>query len=849
MLGKSFLLLTFLFLTVSYTLNVGCSNASSVGNSETGSERLAPDIIPHDPFQVSSSNPNGRVFAEMSGSQSVIVILIKFPDKENVKTRDEVHSLVFTSMNDYFHEVSYGLVSLTGAVTAKWYTLSRNMTYYGANPEPPSRHWTLIQDAVDVADNDVDFRNYKYVLIVHSGDSQAQSSDPNDIWSYAAIGSQTVRTRDGSLTLGVAVLAELNPLGSYAHETCHMFGLPDLYNYKVAGTADNFVGDWDLMASGSWANGGNTPVHLSSWCKIQLGWIKQSQVQTLPAGQLNKVIVNPLETNTPGTLAVKVPLKEGPGSSVIYYLVEVRRKTGYDAYLPGEGVIIYYVNETKRSGEGPVRIQSANPSLDNAARRVESVFTDNLNGIRIVVLSVSPGGAYEIEFGKAPLPTFSVTVQALYGNIMVNLDNVAYQTDQNGRVTIPSVSQGSHVIEIQSTIVVGSGIRVLFKQWADGANQNPRTVTVSDNISLVANWRTQYLLTIISPYDHFTGGWYDAGSAATFAITSIIVDYGNGTRRLFSGWTGDYNGGDSIGTLNMDGPKTVTANWKTQYFLTIQSDYGNPSGGGWYDAESTAEIFVITPYPRERGIQYVFVGWTGSIVGNTPATSLTVDEPKTLIANWKTQFQVNLAFLDNEGNPLMSMPTSVGLLSPNGTSYEFSTYSGLWLDEGNWTLRQVLWRDVDVKLYEINYTPTPNGDWTVRVTVFPLSVKVVGIVTGWPISAAEVLIKLPDGSNEIIITEMNGLALFQQLPRHSAYVVTARAQGFEKSVAMNLTGDSSLTIKVWSLTDILLFLTLPLGLLIFPAFILHRTRGRALGLRRQESNETKQAPVFTQRKN
>ena len=49
-----------------------------------------------------------------------------------------------------------------------------------------------------------------------------------------------------------------------------MFGFPDLYD--TDGSSEG-IGNWCLMAGGSWGAGGDTPTHPSAWCKANQGWV------------------------------------------------------------------------------------------------------------------------------------------------------------------------------------------------------------------------------------------------------------------------------------------------------------------------------------------------------------------------------------------------------------------------------------------------------------------------------------------------------------------------------------------------------------------------------------------------
>ena len=80
----------------------------------------------------------------------------------------------------------------------------------------------------------------------------------------------------------------------------------------------------------------------------------------------------------------------------------------------------------------------------------------------------------------------------------------------------------------------------------------------------------------------------------------------------------------------------VKANWHSEYLLTLQSAYAEPEGEGWYDEGTTATISV----PESVGviIRQIFTGWSGDFTGTTPTTTLTVNSPMAVTAEWRTDY-------------------------------------------------------------------------------------------------------------------------------------------------------------------------------------------------------------------
>ena len=88
-------------------------------------------------------------------------------------------------------------------------------------------------------------------------------NNPTDVW----VGDYTIQPENGGL-------------GVFAHEYAHDLGLPDEYDTSGnTGGAENSTGFWTLMSSGANIGDdadpgiGDHPTNLSSWDKLQLGWL------------------------------------------------------------------------------------------------------------------------------------------------------------------------------------------------------------------------------------------------------------------------------------------------------------------------------------------------------------------------------------------------------------------------------------------------------------------------------------------------------------------------------------------------------------------------------------------------
>jgi uncharacterized repeat protein (TIGR02543 family) len=152
-------------------------------------------------------------------------------------------------------------------------------------------------------------------------------------------------------------------------------------------------------------------------------------------------------------------------------------------------------------------------------------------------------------------------------------------------------------------------------------------------------------LTLASDYGlPLGGGIYSRGSSASFSVYPSTIFSDPGIQIIFSGWTseslGGYTGQENQVTVNMNHNITETANWKTQYYLTVETGEDSivsPSSG-WYDSGDT--IILNAESDRVNFIRRVFKGWSGDIESELNNINIVLDGPKTVYALWTTDYTI-----------------------------------------------------------------------------------------------------------------------------------------------------------------------------------------------------------------
>ena len=297
-----------------------------------------------------------------TGDINALVILIDFDDNVATTPLEHYSEMLFSkntyltgSLRDYYDTVSKGRVNIVGVVSG-WHRMPEKYSYYVGNGSGgdengyPHNAKRMVEDAVSLTlekDKSIKWNDYDLngdgmvdaLFVVHAGPGAEVKGTPAErakhIWSHKWTVQNPIQVTDKTSVALYLTVPEDGLLGVYAHEAGHLiFGWPDLYDACPGPDRTAGIGEWSLMASGSWNNGGLTPSYPDGWCRYVQGWSKPTIIQ---ADQ--KIDTTRIEDSDQ---VYVLPIK---GKTKEYFLFECRSRVKYDKFLPGEGMLVYHIDE------------------------------------------------------------------------------------------------------------------------------------------------------------------------------------------------------------------------------------------------------------------------------------------------------------------------------------------------------------------------------------------------------------------------------------------------------------------------------------------------------------------------
>ena len=311
-----------------------------------------------------------------TGGVIATVVMVDFPDAPASMTPTDAFARISPSA-DVFNEMSYGKLSYTFKPQLKWYRMSKKSTDYVAGGWTFIKHRDYIVEAAKLADVDIDFSKTDSLIILANPDSTGiGNSGP----AFAAVRKNGI-TLDGKyISNGATSAYDLNNWKSIwlNHEVTHTLGLVDLYAFTQSNPANRYdglryTGEFSYMGFSSYESNAPSLLAFERW---NLGWINDSQIKCLNDAKSTELI-SPVQTSG-GVKAVIIPI-----SRTKAVVIESRRAIGIDKNIAKSGALVYVVDSSIQSGQGPVKVfpsdVSSDPRYLKAPRALgESVTTEGI---------------------------------------------------------------------------------------------------------------------------------------------------------------------------------------------------------------------------------------------------------------------------------------------------------------------------------------------------------------------------------------------------------------------------------------------------------------------------------------
>jgi M6 family metalloprotease-like protein len=381
------------------------------------------------PTEELSMSRSGGFNKAQSSTKRILMLCVNFSDLANTQTsasfqqmaNDDTWKSSVGSINNYYKEVSNNNVMVSGD-SKDWITAAQPKSYYAYNNASYYAHVKeLVKQCIDAAEsNGVDFSQYDNdgdgrvdgLFIVHAGKGAEEGSDLYYIWSHqgSIAGTYNV-TYDGKTIDRYIIVPELYnsahvDIGVFCHEFGHMLGLPDMYdvNSSTNGSSEG-LGNWCLMAGGSWGGNGYTPErpsHMSAYCKELLGYtvptvVASSQALSIPQAETN-------------ASSYKIWMDNNQADE--YMLIENRQKTGFDLNIPGSGLLMYHVDKNFAD----IWPGSNNINVTNTHLGVKLYEADGLEQLATAVNRGSDGDPYPGSTNKTSLTVSTTPNSKLWNN-------------------------------------------------------------------------------------------------------------------------------------------------------------------------------------------------------------------------------------------------------------------------------------------------------------------------------------------------------------------------------------------------------------------------------------------------
>ena len=247
--------------------------------------------------------------------------------------------------------------------------------------------------------------------------------------------------------------------------------------------------------------------------------------------------------------------------------------------------------------------------------------------------------------------SYSVEAFDVYNNNLGIVTSSTIFTAQSATVTENSVSASGGTYTVTATYQ-GKTDTATLSIMASTSSSSSSSTSSPPTISTYTVTFTELGLPQDTTWNITFNSITKTSNTSTISFSGIRVgqySWNTTTAVIIQEQTTRYVSNQSEGTLNVSTDLNVELNYTTQYYLTVISENGNPTGQGWYKAGSIAAFSVDEQVTDSSGAQSFFAGWIGtgegSYSGQEATQTVTMNNPITEAASWEQATSLYLYLL------------------------------------------------------------------------------------------------------------------------------------------------------------------------------------------------------------
>ena len=408
----------------------------SLGMYKASLRDFSKDVI--DTIELDKDYPkNWTEGMPTTGNVKSLVFLIDFPDMKNDGTTPEdVETMLFSeedkeasdypyeSLRAYYQRSSYGKLNISGEVYG-WLRMKHNREYYNGEDAEASRQ-EIIKEILEAYDDQIDFSKYDSdqdgmvdsIYIYYAGGTEEWGTQ---WWSYVVTNSIQGEFADGMKVKKYCFFGDMSKVTAI-HETGHLLGLPDYYDYEGIpwfewNGENGGLGWFDMMDY-------NMGEH-NIFSKMLLGWVKPVFLTEDTEIDLYPIVSQKAQ-------AVIVTPNKDKNIFSEYYILEYyqQKENNINSVISDGAVKIYHIDASLNE----IGTDFLNDNSYTEHKLIKLLESDGLeeNGRYVFPIDEKKYYKESMEFGINTFPT-SDFYYAVYSGIQIKIGKI---TEESAKVSV-----------------------------------------------------------------------------------------------------------------------------------------------------------------------------------------------------------------------------------------------------------------------------------------------------------------------------------------------------------------------------------------------------------------------------